>query len=117
MIKISKGILLEYALALPPLALVFDFNPETMSRSRTITLRTGTAPGTRGGPWWLKVGAQVRYVDPRAYADSQLEADQRRREADGSPYLYGTAPILLPIASAGIAYDTRDDALWTTASS
>ncbi len=72
------------------------------------------APGTRGGPWWLKVGAQVRYVDPRAYADSQLEADQRRREADGSPYLYGTAPILLPIASAGIAYDTRDDEIVPT---
>lgn len=49
MIKLSKGILLEYALSLPPLALVFDFNPETLSRTRTITLRTGSAPGTRGG--------------------------------------------------------------------
>ena len=49
MIKLSKGVLLEYALSLPPLALVFDFNPQTISRTRTITLRTGSAPGTRGG--------------------------------------------------------------------
>jgi hypothetical protein len=49
MIKLSKGILLEYALSLPPLALVFDFNPRTITRARTITLRTGSAPGTRGG--------------------------------------------------------------------
>lgn len=49
MIKLNQGILLEYALSLPPLALVFEFNPQTLSRTRTITLRTGTAPGTRGG--------------------------------------------------------------------
>jgi hypothetical protein len=48
-IKLNKGILLEYALSLPPLALVFDFNPQTISRTRTITLRVGNAPGTRGG--------------------------------------------------------------------
>jgi hypothetical protein len=48
-IKLNQGILLEYALSLPPLALVFEFNPQSLSRTRTITLRTGTAPGTRGG--------------------------------------------------------------------
>jgi hypothetical protein len=49
MLKVSKAALVEYGLSLPPLALVFDFNPKTLSRTRTIQLRTGNAPGTRGG--------------------------------------------------------------------
>jgi hypothetical protein len=49
MIRSARGALVEYALSLPPLVLVFEFNPETISRSRTITVRTGTAAGVRGG--------------------------------------------------------------------
>lgn len=49
MLNPTKGILLEYGLSIPPLALVFDFNPKTISRTRTITVSTGNAPGTRGG--------------------------------------------------------------------
>ena len=49
MLNTIKGMLIEYALSIPPLVLVFDFNPQSLTRSRTITLRTGSAPGTRGG--------------------------------------------------------------------
>ena len=49
MLNTTKGMLIEYALSLPPLVLVFEFNPESLTRTRTITLRTGSAPGTRGG--------------------------------------------------------------------
>lgn len=49
MANVIKGALVEYGLSLPPLALIFQFNPETISRSRTITVTTGNAPGTRGG--------------------------------------------------------------------
>ena len=49
MLNVPKGILLEYGLSIPPLALVFDFNPKTISRTRTVTVQTGNAPGTRGG--------------------------------------------------------------------
>jgi hypothetical protein len=49
MLNTTKGILVEYALAIPPLVLVFEFNPQSLSRTRTITLKTGNAPGTRGG--------------------------------------------------------------------
>ena len=45
----SKGYLFEYGLTVPPLALVFDFNPQQISRSRTVTVRTGNAPGARLG--------------------------------------------------------------------
>jgi hypothetical protein len=49
MIKVTRGILAEYALSLPPLILSFEFNPQTISRSRTITVQRGDLPANRGG--------------------------------------------------------------------
>ena len=49
LINFSKGMLIEYALSLPPLALQFEFNPESLSRTRSVNIVTGNAPGTRGG--------------------------------------------------------------------
>ncbi|MCB1761060.1 MAG: hypothetical protein KDI68_14915 [Gammaproteobacteria bacterium] len=49
MINLTKGVLLEYGLSLPPLMLQFEFNPQTLSRTRTISITRGNAPGTRGG--------------------------------------------------------------------
>lgn len=34
---------------MPPLALVFEFNPQTLTRSRNVQVTAGGAPGTRGG--------------------------------------------------------------------
>ena len=45
----TKGVLFEYGLSIPPLALVFDFNPQSISRSRSVTIKTGDAPGNRTG--------------------------------------------------------------------
>ena len=45
----TKGMLFEYGLSLPPLALLFRFNPQDISRSRTVSVKTGNAPGARGG--------------------------------------------------------------------
>ncbi len=33
LLNVSKGMLIEYALSLPPLALQFEFNPENLSRT------------------------------------------------------------------------------------
>lgn len=49
MINPQKAALVEYGLSLPPLVFVFDYNPQSLTRTRSITLRTGNAPGTRGG--------------------------------------------------------------------
>jgi hypothetical protein len=49
LINLTRGMLIEYGLSLPPLALQFEFNPQTLSRTRSITVTTGNAPGTRGG--------------------------------------------------------------------
>jgi hypothetical protein len=96
MIKLSKGILVEYALSLPPLALVFDFNPRTITRSRTITLRTGTAPGTRGGydftlPTETPRVAQGATAQPETF-DVTILLDATDRMNDGDP-IAGTLGI------------------------
>lgn len=49
MINVMKGVLVEYSLMLPPLVLVFEFNPENIIRTRSITINTGNTPATRGG--------------------------------------------------------------------
>jgi hypothetical protein len=49
MISVTRGMLVEYAVSIPPLVLSFEFNPETLSRSRTITIQRGDLPGNRGG--------------------------------------------------------------------
>ncbi|MFO1434523.1 MAG: hypothetical protein U1F76_31325 [Candidatus Competibacteraceae bacterium] len=45
----QRGALIEFANTATPLALYFDFNPTTLSRTRSVTVRTGGAPGTHGG--------------------------------------------------------------------
>jgi len=49
MLSPIKGFLVEYALSLPPLVLAFDFNPQSLTRNRRVTLTLGSTPATRGG--------------------------------------------------------------------
>ncbi len=49
MAKVTRGILVEYGLSLPPLLLSFEFNPETITRSRQISVQNGDLPSNRGG--------------------------------------------------------------------
>jgi len=62
-----------------------------------------------GGPWSTMYGWQLRYVNPKAYAESRLSIDAATRETDGSPLIYGLEPLGIGIANGGIIYDTRDD--------
>jgi len=48
-LRVQRGALVEYAATASPLSLAFEFNPATISRTRSVTIRTGGAPGTRGG--------------------------------------------------------------------
>lgn len=48
-LDVQRGSLIEYAETPSPLELHFEFNPTTLTRTRSVTLRTGGAPGTRGG--------------------------------------------------------------------
>lgn len=49
MVKLTQGALVEYALSIPPLALFFEFNPSSITRTRSITVKTGGSRATRGG--------------------------------------------------------------------
>lgn len=69
MLRTLRGALVEYTPAFPPLVFVFDFNPETLSRTRTLTLRSDSAPGHRG--YDFDSPAQV----PRAAQGATVQAE------------------------------------------
>ncbi len=48
-LRVQRGALIEYANTPTPLRLHFEFNPASITRTRSVTVRTGGAPGTRGG--------------------------------------------------------------------
>jgi hypothetical protein len=64
----ARGALVEYVAA-PPLVFAFDFNPRTISRSRTLTLHSSGVPGRRG--YDFSSPAQV----PRAALGASVEAE------------------------------------------
>ena len=71
----AKGILFEYGLSLPPLALIFDFNPQQISRSVSATIKTGNAPGARLGEHVHQGSARVEAGDQ---GDGQAPAAHER---------------------------------------
>ncbi len=100
MLHTTKGMLIEYALSLPPLVLVFDFNPQSLTRSRNITLRTGSAPGTRGGydftlPTETPRVAQGVAVQPESFSIEVLfDATDRMNEGEATATQFGIQPEL-----------------------
>jgi len=44
MVRTAKGMLVEYALRFPPLAVEFEFNPESLTRSRSVTFDSSALP-------------------------------------------------------------------------
>ena len=49
MIRTLKGAIIEYAISKPQLVLSFEFNPESMTRTRSVTVNTGNSSAARGG--------------------------------------------------------------------
>ena len=100
MARVSRGALVEYAVSLPPLVLMFEFNPEQISRSRTITVRTGNAPGTRGGydfvlPTETPRVAQGVTVQPETLTiDVLFDATDRMSKGDPIASVQGVQPEL-----------------------
>lgn len=94
----TKGVLFEYGLSIPPLALVFDFNPQKISRSRTVTIRTGDAPGNRTGYDFLspletgRVAQGVELAAESFSVDILLDATDKMNEGDGIAATFGVQP-------------------------
>ena len=98
MIKVTRGWLIEYGLSLPPLVISFEFNPETISRTRTMQITSGELPGSRGGygfttPFDTKRASQG--VDPGIETfsiDILLDATDRMDQDDVVAATFGVQP-------------------------
>lgn len=94
----TRGVLFEYGLSLPPLALVFTFNPQEISRTRTVTVKTGNAPGARGGYDFLtplETARVAQGVEMQAESFSitiLLDATDKLNEADAIATVFGVQP-------------------------
>lgn len=100
LLRTNRGALVEYALSAPPLVLMFELNPQLISRSRTIQVKTGTAPGTRGGydfaaPTDTARVAQGVTVQPETLTVEILfDATDRMAAGDPLASLHGVQPEL-----------------------
>jgi hypothetical protein len=100
MINVTRGMLVEYAAAAPPLVLTFELNPQTVRRSRTLSIETGTTPGTRGGyafalPTETPRAAQGVQVSPETLSlRILLDATDRMSEGDPIARDFGVTPEL-----------------------
>lgn len=94
----QQGMLIEYGLSVPPLALVFDFNPQQISRSRTVTIKTGDAPGSRGGYDFLspletpRVSQGVELQAEAFSIDILLDATDKMNKGDKIANQFGVQP-------------------------
>jgi hypothetical protein len=99
-----KAMLVEYGLSLPPLAIAFEYNPQTLSRTRSITVTTGNAPGTRGGydfnlPSETSRVAQGVSVEPEQFSiEILLDATDRMSDLtdprNATTAIFGVEPEL-----------------------
>jgi len=100
MINVTRGALVEYALSLPPLILLFEFNPKTITRTRQITITAGNAPGTRGGydftlPTETPRVAQGVSTQPESFTvNIMVDATDRMDSGDGIATTFGVEPEL-----------------------
>lgn len=96
--KVTRGMLIEYGLGLPPLVLAFEFNPETLSRTRTIKVQAGGASGTQGGysfllPTETSRASQGVTMEPETFTIKVLlDATDRMGEGDAIASEVGVQP-------------------------
>ncbi len=95
-----RGLLVEYGLTLPPLVLQFEFNPQTLSRTRTVQITMGSAPGTNRGydfvsPLETPRVAQGVQVEPEEFSlEILLDATDRMNDGDAIASTLGVSPQL-----------------------
>ncbi len=99
-LKASKGLLIEYGFSIPPLFLQFEFNPQTLSRSRTVQLNLGGAPGTNRGYDFTtpnetpRVAQGVQLEAEEFSLDILLDATDRMNDNDAIAQAMGIGPQL-----------------------
>lgn len=108
--KILRGAFVEFGISLPPLIVVFQFNPERISRSRTAYIDNSEVPEeTRqgaqnqdliqqiSGSSLFKIrprGQRIRVQEETLSFDIRLDATDKLDEGDGITENFGIAPQL-----------------------
>lgn len=101
--KILKGALFEYGISIPPPFVVFQFNPEQLTRSRTLSYQF---PGQEVQT--PAKGDQQSAAGAASPAQSLREF--HKREFDGDNLLAIQAQQLVTVAEESITFDIRLDA-------
>jgi hypothetical protein len=109
--KILRGAFVEFGISVPPLIVVFQFNPLTISRTRTATYQKRSTPAGKKGaqesgflqqikskPGTLvsfRDPAQVVTVNPETLSfDIRLDATDKLNDGDALTEQFGVAPQL-----------------------
>ena len=107
--KILRGAFVEFGISLPPLIVVFQFNPLTISRTRTASVEQSRTPRKRGAQNLSLLqqafddkslltnvrGKQVIKVNEETLSfDIRLDATDKLDEGDGLTEEFGVAPQL-----------------------
>lgn len=97
--SLLKGALVEYTLSVPPATLVFEFNPQTITRTRTLTLNNGQTPGVRNyafsSPMDAPLVARGVSVENESFSVTiLLDATDRMAAGNGVAQIYGVGPEL-----------------------
>lgn len=105
MINALKGFLIEYALAVPPLVLAFELNPQQVTRNRSVTITLGSTPATRGGYDFLLPTETPRVsqgvaIEPESFdVEVLLDATDRMNGGDPLAASLGVEPELATLRS------------------
>lgn len=104
-LRAQRGALIEYSNAAKPLELHFEFNPATISRTRSVTVKTGGAPGSRGG-YDFKNKSEIRRASQGVTVNAEsfsvkilLDATDRMDAGDPIATQMGVQPELDVIRS------------------
>jgi len=100
--KVLRGALVEYGLSLPPLAFVFQFNPETLTRSRTADWQAPGGGDSSDGVTCRDASeetsrsclARVRVSAETISLTLQLDATDALNDGDGLAKVWGVGPQL-----------------------
>lgn len=100
MLSPLRGFLVEYGTSMPPLMLSFQFNPQTLTRNRRVTLSLGATSATRGGydfalPSETSRVTQGVSVEPESFdLEILIDATDRMNEGDPLTQTMGIQPEL-----------------------
>lgn len=95
--SLLKGALLEYTLSIPPAMLVFEFNPKSITRSRTLSFNSGQTPGVRSYSFSTPMDAPLAARGVSVENESLsitilLDATDRMAEGNIVAHTHGVGP-------------------------